>query len=46
MNPLNIGILSRGPRLYSTRRLREAATARGHRVKVLDTMQFALYLES
>lgn len=46
MVPLKIAILSRGPRLYSTRRLREAATARGHSVKVLDTLKFGLYLES
>lgn len=43
---LKIGILSRGPRLYSTTRLREAAAARGHKVKVLDTLQFGIYLES
>jgi ribosomal protein S6--L-glutamate ligase len=33
---LNIAILSRNPRLYSTRRLVEGARARGHRVRVLD----------
>jgi ribosomal protein S6--L-glutamate ligase len=46
MDPLKIAILSRGPRLYSTRRLVEAAEARGHRVKVLDTLRFGLFLES
>lgn len=46
MNPLNISILSRSPRLYSTRRLREAALKHGHKVRVLDTMQFGIYLES
>ncbi|MEM6394544.1 MAG: RimK family alpha-L-glutamate ligase [Planctomycetota bacterium] len=39
---MRIGILSRGPKLYSTRRLREAALARGHEVKVLDTLAFAI----
>lgn len=33
---MNIAILSRSRRLYSTRRLVEAAKARGHRVRVLD----------
>lgn len=33
-------ILSRGPSLYSTRALEEAATRRGHEVRVLDTLQF------
>lgn len=46
MDPLKLAILSRGPRLYSTRRLREAAEKRGHKVKVLDTMKFALYVEA
>ena len=45
MNPLRIGILSRGPRLYSTRRIREAAIARGHSVQVLDTLRFGIYLK-
>ncbi len=45
MNPLNIAILSRGPRLYSTTRLKEAALARGHQVKVLNTLKFGIYLE-
>ena len=46
MNSLNIAILSRGSRLYSTRRLKEAALRHGHKVRVLDTMQFGIYLES
>ena len=46
MNLLNIAILSRGSKLYSTRRLKEAALQRGHKARVLDTMQFGLYLES
>jgi ribosomal protein S6--L-glutamate ligase len=33
-------ILSRGPELYSTRVLQEAAVKRGHEVRVLDTLQF------
>ena len=41
---MKIGILSRGARLYSTRRLREAALAAGHKVSVLDTLKFGLYL--
>lgn len=44
MNPLKIAILSRGPKLFSTKRLREAALARGHKVKVLDTMKFGMYV--
>jgi ribosomal protein S6--L-glutamate ligase len=41
---MKLAILSRGPRLYSTRRLREAAVERGHKVKVFDTLKFGLYL--
>lgn len=33
---MKIGILSRNGKLYSTRRLREAAETRGHEVKVVD----------
>ncbi len=36
---MKIAILSRGPRLYSTRRLVEAAKARGHETKVIDTLR-------
>lgn len=36
---LRIGILSRGPKLYSTRRLVEAAEARGHQVKVINPLR-------
>ncbi|MEA3366365.1 MAG: RimK family alpha-L-glutamate ligase, partial [Candidatus Hydrogenedentes bacterium] len=42
---MKIGILSREPRSYSTRRLREAAKERGHSVRVLDTLRFAISLE-
>ena len=36
---MKIGILSRRPELYSTRRLREAAEARGHHVEVVDYLR-------
>ncbi len=36
---MKIGILSRRPSLYSTRRLVEAATERGHNVQVVDTLR-------
>jgi ribosomal protein S6--L-glutamate ligase len=39
---LKNALLSRGPRLYSTRRLREAAQRRGHRVRVLDPLRFSM----
>ena len=42
---MNIAILSCNNRCYSTRRLREAAKQRGHQVKVLDTLKFAIDLE-
>ncbi|TVZ40444.1 ribosomal protein S6--L-glutamate ligase [Alteromonadaceae bacterium 2753L.S.0a.02] len=35
---MRIGILSRGPELYSTRRLKEAGEARGHEVDIIDTL--------
>src|SRR6516164_11423228 len=37
-------ILSRGPELYSTRVLQEAAVRRGHEVRVMDTLQFDIRL--
>ena len=37
--PLKIAILSRNGKLYSTSRLKEAAEARGHEVKVIDTLR-------
>lgn len=43
---MNIGILSRGPGLYSTRRLREAAEARGHAVQVVDYLRCYLDITS
>ena len=42
---LKIAILSRGPRLYSTRRLREAAEQAGHRAKVLNPLKFSIDVE-
>src|SRR3990167_6501581 len=36
---LKIAILSRNPKLYSTRRLVEAALARGHHVDVIDYLR-------
>ena len=42
---MKLAILSRGPKSYSTRRLKEAALARGYNVKVLDTLKFAIDLE-
>jgi ribosomal protein S6--L-glutamate ligase len=42
---VKIAILSRSPRAYSTIRLRQAATARDHKVQILDTMRFAISLE-
>lgn len=36
---MKIGILSRNKRLYSTRRLVEAAVARGHEAVVIDTLR-------
>jgi len=43
---LKIGILSRSPRAYSTLRLKEAATKRGHSARVLDTLKFGMFVES
>lgn len=42
---MKLAILSRAPVAYSTRRLREAAESRGHDVKILDTLRFALEVE-
>lgn len=42
---MKLAILSRGPKSYSTRRLKEAAKQRGHEVKVLNTLKFAIDLE-
>lgn len=42
---MKLAILSRGINSYSTRRLKEAAVQRGHTVKVLDTLKFAIDLQ-
>ncbi len=41
---MKLGILSRAPQSYSTQRLRAAAEQRGHDVKVLNTLRFAIDL--
>ena len=41
---MKLAILSRAPRSYSTQRLRAAALMRGHEVKVLNTLRFAIDL--
>jgi ribosomal protein S6--L-glutamate ligase len=41
---VKLAILSRAPRSYSTQRLRQAAFDRGHKVKVLNTLRFAIDL--
>lgn len=41
---MKLAILSRSPRSYSTKRLREAARQRGHSVKVLNTLHFSIDL--
>ena len=43
---MKLAILSRSPKAYSTQRLRAAAEDRGHTVRVLDTLQFAIDLSS
>ena len=42
---MKLAILSCSPKCYSTRRLKEAALQRGHKVKVLNTVRFAIDLE-
>ena len=43
---MKIGILSRNRKLYSTRRLIEAAEARGHEVKVIDALRCYMNINS
>lgn len=43
---MKIGILSRNASLYSTRRLIEAAKARGHEVKVIDALRCYMNINS
>lgn len=42
---MNIAILSRDPKLYSTRRLKEAGESRGHRVEIINHMKCVLMVE-
>jgi ribosomal protein S6--L-glutamate ligase len=42
---MKLAVLSCSLKCYSTRRLREAAEQRGHKVKVLNTLKFAIDLE-
>ncbi len=42
---MKLGILSRNPNLYSTRRLVEAAKQRGHEIKVVDALRCNLVME-
>ncbi len=42
---MKLAILSCGPKSYSTMRLKEAAIQRGHEVKVLNTLKFAIDLQ-
>ncbi|MFY8138973.1 MAG: 30S ribosomal protein S6--L-glutamate ligase [Flavobacteriales bacterium] len=42
---MNIAILSRDPKLYSTKRLVEAGEKRGHNVRVLDHLKCNLVIE-
>ncbi len=42
---MRLAILSASPNCYSTRRFREAAKQRGHDVKVLNTLRFAIELK-
>lgn len=42
---MNIYILSRSPKSYSTSRLKEAARERGHIVRILDTLKFSIFIE-
>ena len=44
--PLKIAILSRGPRLYSTRRLVEEGKERGHTMRVIDPLRCYMNIAS
>ncbi len=44
IDTMRIGILSRNPGLYSTRRLAETARERGHRVEIIDTTTVAVQI--
>ncbi|WKZ60759.1 MAG: 30S ribosomal protein S6--L-glutamate ligase [Cyclobacteriaceae bacterium] len=42
---MNIAILSRDSKLYSTRRIKEAGEKRGHNVEIIDHMKCVLFIE-
>ena len=42
---MKIAVLSRNPKGHSARRFKEAAAARGHDLKLLDTLRFAISLD-
>jgi ribosomal protein S6--L-glutamate ligase len=42
---MNIAILSRNPKLYSTQRLKQAGEARGHKMEIIDHMKCVLFIE-
>jgi ribosomal protein S6--L-glutamate ligase len=44
--PLKIAVLSRGPRLYSTRRLVEEGKERGHTMRVIDPLRCYMNIAS
>lgn len=43
---MNIAILSRGPKLYSTSRLKEAGLKRGHQMQVVDYLRCSMDITS
>lgn len=43
---MNLAILSREPNNYSTKRLVDTAIHRGHKVKILNTLKFAIDIET
>lgn len=43
---MNIALLSRNPKLYSTRRLIEAARERGHEIRILDVLRCYMNITS
>lgn len=43
---MKIGVLSRGPKLYSTQRIVEAAKERGHEVRVIDPLKCFMNINS
>ena len=43
---MKIALLSRNPKLYSTRRLKEAAQERGHEIRILDVLRAYMNIAS